>query len=542
MSYYQDKPETLERVQWLIKLRWVAVTGTFVAICVAEALTSSGFFIMPYCLGAVLIACYNLAFSLYAESLSLNYDEKKATKFANLQVSLDLTVLTYFVYLSGGAESPFISFFVFHMITASILLSTKSSYLQAGLATSLCSFILIGEYLRFLPHWNLTILRPNPYGFYLEGRVVAITILELTAMLFLTAYLTNYLAGLLREKQEGIKELSRLLKIGKLLGSTLKLDTILNIILDTAVSETRTTAGSVVLFDEKKDELTLRVARGFSKPFLNKTSSWKIRKGGMTDMILKEGKPFVIGDTSKSELFKNPVAIKEGIKSLIAVPLFTEDRVVGIIYVDDFKPRNFTKSEVRLVSLFATQAAVAVNNAQLHEKTKELAITDGLTKVFNHRHFRETLENEIIRADRYHHPLSLTMMDIDCFKKYNDIYGHFEGDVLLKDISDLLKRYTREMDFVARYGGDEFVIISPETDKERAVEMAERIRVEVVESFFGSEEAYKSVTMSLGVASFPTDAVSVDDLIKKADAALYKAKRAKRNKVCAFVSVSKTGA
>ncbi len=534
MSCFQGKPEILERIRWLIKLRWMMAGGALIAICVAEILMPSDFLVIPYSIMAVLVICYNLAFSFYSESLSLEYNEKKASKFANLQISVDLFALAFVVYLSGGAESPFIFFFVFHMITAGILLSVRESYMKAALASFVCALMMFLEYKLVIPHWNLAILYPKPLGIYLDGRFLSITVLGLSTSVFLTVYITNYLSGLLRKKQEGIKELSTLLNVGKLLSSTLKLDAILDLILDAAISETGTSAGSIALLDEKKGEFTIRAAKGFSKEFLNKTQKWKVRKGGMTDRILRGGEPLVIEDAAKEEIFNNPVGIKEGIKSLIAIPLFTNDREVGILYVDAFKSRKFTESEVRLTSLLATQAAAAINNAQLHEKTRKLAIIDGLTGIYNYRHFRETLENEIKRANRYHHLLSLIMIDVDNFKKYNDAYGHLEGDILLTKIAYLITKHTRGIDIVARYGGDEFVVISPETDKNQAIEVAERVRIEIVDKFFKKKEVYNKVTLSMGVASFPSDAVCVDDLIRKADIALYKAKRTKRNKVRAF--------
>ena len=405
--YFQSKLEIFERIQWLIKLRWIVVACAFMAICVAKILEPLEFTATPYYLVVAFVAGCNLAYAFYTESLSVEDDELKAKRLANIQVSVDLVVLTLVMYLTGGIESPFVFFYVFHMITAGTLLSIRASYLQAALASTLSTSVIILEYFSILPHHGLTILHPLSYDLYLDGRFVITMVIELIIVFFLIIYLTNYLSGLLHKKQEGIRELSTLLDVGKLLGSTLKLDVILDLILNTAISETGTSAGSVALFDEEKGELNIRASKGFSEEFLSRTFKWKVREGGMTDAILKGGKPFVVENASEEAIFNNQVLLAEGIKSLIAVPLFTEGRIVGILYVDDFRPRKFTESEVRLVSIFATQAAVAIDNAQLHEKTKELAIMDGLTGIYNHRHFRETLENEIMRADRYHHSLSL---------------------------------------------------------------------------------------------------------------------------------------
>ncbi|MDO8885642.1 sensor domain-containing diguanylate cyclase [Candidatus Oleimmundimicrobium sp.] len=536
---FQEKLEIFEKIQWLIKLRWIVVSCAFIVIWLTKMLAPTEFFATPFYILAGLIACYNLLFGFYLESLNVEDDEDKAKKFANMQVSLDIAILAMVVYFTGGAESPFISVFILHIITAGISLTTKESFMQATLALTLVTSIVVLEYFSIIPHHELAILYPLPYNQYTDGRFVITIIFKLSIMFFFTVYLISYLSSLLNKKQEGTRELSTLLNISKSLGSTLELDSILNLILNTAISETGTSAGSIALFDEEKEELGVRAAKGFSEEFLNKTLKWKLRKDGVTDMILKGEKPLVIEDSSKEPAFNSSTLLNEGVKSLIAVPLFTDHKTIGILYVDDFKPREFTESEVRLVSFLATQAAVAINNAQFHEKTKRLAITDGLTGVYNHRYFSETLESEAKRANRYHSSLSLTMIDVDDFKIYNDTHGHLEGDILLTKIAYFLVECTREIDLIARYGGDEFAIISPETDKEQAFEMAERIKAEIADKFLKEREIYAIIKLSFGVASLPCDAVDADDLIKKADEALYQAKRAKKKKVYAFKASTK---
>lgn len=164
----------------------------------------------------------------------------------------------------------------------------------------------------------------------------------------------------------------------------------------------------------------------------------------------------------------------------------------------------------------------------------EMSITDSLTGLYNRRYFFQRLLEEINRSERYHHPMSLIMADIDHFKKINDFYGHPYGDLVLREFSELFKNSGRAVDVAARYGGEEFVLILPETTSDDAKILAERIRFRIAEHPFpcsGGENKLK-LTASFGLASYPTEAVTPEELIEKVDSALYRAKHQGRNRVC----------
>ena len=170
---------------------------------------------------------------------------------------------------------------------------------------------------------------------------------------------------------------------------------------------------------------------------------------------------------------------------------------------------------------------------EANEKLKQLAVTDGLTGLYNHRFFQEKLDQEMARGERFGHPVSLCVIDVDHFKAYNDTHGHPRGDEVLKRVAFLLVENVREVDTVARYGGEEFVIILPETAKENAAAVAEKIRSIVERTEFPREQTQPlgRLTVSVGVGSSPTDAKSSQELMDRADEALFRAKAAGRNRV-----------
>ena len=162
------------------------------------------------------------------------------------------------------------------------------------------------------------------------------------------------------------------------------------------------------------------------------------------------------------------------------------------------------------------------------EKSRLLSITDELTQTNNRRYFVGELEKEIERSKRFSRNLSLIILDIDKFKHYNDTYGHIFGDKIIQSVARSLTETIRKIDFVARYGGDEFVIVMPETEKSMANVLAERLQKKFSQDFFKDNETLTKISVSIGIASFPNDANNADQLIHNADLALYNAKEEKR--------------
>ena len=204
---------------------------------------------------------------------------------------------------------------------------------------------------------------------------------------------------------------------------------------------------------------------------------------------------------------------------------------------------NFTHQDVKMMSLVSGQVALAIANSRLYTKTRELSVKDELTGINNRRHFQQMLQIEWKRAVRFQRKLSLTMIDVDHFKEYNDTFGHLQGDLALKTLGNILKKNLREVDTVARFGGEEFVLLLPDTDKHGAIAVAEKVRMLVQQSNFVTDknEDTRLVTISAGIATYPDDVAEMDDLIDRADIALYRAKEKGRNTYQHFTPVINNG-
>jgi diguanylate cyclase (GGDEF)-like protein len=222
-----------------------------------------------------------------------------------------------------------------------------------------------------------------------------------------------------------------------------------------------------------------------------------------------------------------------GVEAGPAVFVPVRQREHGFGYLAVFRARGgprFDSEDVRLLMLMAGWLAMALENMRLAENLEKLAVTDDLTQVYNYRFLKTALRREIKRAGRFAQELSLIMVDVDNLKAYNDRHGHLRGSFLLKEIAGLFSQQVRSWDLVAKYGGDEFTVILPQTGGEGAMVVAERLRAAVEQHAFPLARAGQ-ITVSLGVARFPQEAGDAPGLIQAADRALYVAKQAGRNRV-----------
>ncbi len=218
-------------------------------------------------------------------------------------------------------------------------------------------------------------------------------------------------------------------------------------------------------------------------------------------------------------------------------PIQTGDRPLGLINLMRSRSLPFSAEEIARVQSLCAPFAVAIERARLFEEVHRLAITDPLTGVYNRRYFLDQAAQECQRAQRYHHPTSLIMMDLDHFKQINDSFGHTAGDQVLRFVIAACRENLRAADLLARFGGEEFIILLPETPLEQAHLIAERIRQSIVPAQVITSEGPVQVRVSLGVASSDEQTWLVDDLIKRADQALYQAKALGRNRTQVWMPI-----
>jgi diguanylate cyclase (GGDEF)-like protein len=207
------------------------------------------------------------------------------------------------------------------------------------------------------------------------------------------------------------------------------------------------------------------------------------------------------------------------------------DQVIGMISAQTYQTYDYTPEDQQILEMLAAYSAIAINNARLFAEVRRLAITDSLTGVFNRRYFFTSIQNEFRRSERYGHPLSMMMLDLDHFKAINDTYGHDIGDEIIKEVSQFCQDNIRKLDILARYGGDEFVILLPETNLNHATELAERLRGMIESQSIQIGEMLFQMTISIGVTGIRDESVKMEDFLKNVDQALYAAKEAGRNTV-----------
>jgi diguanylate cyclase (GGDEF)-like protein len=254
---------------------------------------------------------------------------------------------------------------------------------------------------------------------------------------------------------------------------------------------------------------------------------------------IQRGNSILVNDlkSGHTEFSKYNNIVMQGVVSVLLAPLRIHDRVLGLLGILSKNDNGFTGKELRMLTIFASQASIIIQNAALLKKTQELSVTDELTGLYNFRYFKNKIEEEFIRASRYNHNLSLLIFDLDHFKSFNDTYGHPVGNIVLKILAQILKDNSRPTDFICRYGGEEFTLILTETTKENAFICAERIRhkVESKSIFDEKNQPIMSLTITAGVSSFPTDKpFDAKQMIEFADKALYSGKEAGRNRVVLY--------
>jgi diguanylate cyclase (GGDEF)-like protein len=257
--------------------------------------------------------------------------------------------------------------------------------------------------------------------------------------------------------------------------------------------------------------------------------------------VLENKKPirFSLGQKDKSfTSFMRREGMLGSTQSFLMVPLLVRDDTLGVIRLNSGQPETYQSYDQDVLTTIANQTAMALENALMVQQIREMSIRDGLTGLYNHRYFQEKLNEEMVKAGRYNKDLSLLLLDVDHFKKFNDTYGHQEGDKVLRIVSEVVQSTVRtKVDTACRYGGEEFAVILPESDVNVGKDLAERIRKNIASYIFeNTGKNVYHVTVSIGLACYPFDGDDPKKLIHSSDQALYAAKSAGRNCVKPYKS------
>ena len=341
-------------------------------------------------------------------------------------------------------------------------------------------------------------------------------------------------SALLKEELESkTSELTYVLDIARSLASSFELNKVLTKIMERACFLVKAESWAVMLVDEESNELVFELARGKAA---QKPARYRVLPDdGIAGWAAAEKEPKLVPDVKVEKRFTRSLDKATGVKSrsVMAVPILSKGKLLGVMQlINKAGQGGFSPDDLSHVSRLMDQTAIAIDRSRLYQRMEGLVITDDLTKLFNLRYLHRTLEVEIERASRYGISVSLIFMDMDYFKQVNDQYGHVIGSKLLVEVSQQLLKGLRKVDIVARYGGDEFVIVLPQTHIKAATMIAERLRRSIDKHvFLKSENLSLRLTASFGIASYPDHAATKDDLIRLADEAMYRVKNQTRNSV-----------
>ena len=312
-------------------------------------------------------------------------------------------------------------------------------------------------------------------------------------------------------------------------------------ILDQSAGLLKAEQGSLMLIDQETEDLLLSVKKG---AFEGLTNQLRIHRGeGIAGRVAACGEALLVEDLEHDRRIRHKNRLHYKTRSFVSIPLKIGERVIGVLNLSDkMTGEVFNEEDLNLIQAFATHAAIVMDrNVFLNktEKLEKLTITDPLTGLSNRRYLFERLKEELARSERHGHLLSLLMLDLDGFKQCNDTRGHLFGDKVLKDMALTIVTTIRSMDIASRYGGDEFIVILPETGEKVATDIAERLRANVeaelaIASQNNNHGGQEIITASIGIACYPKHGTTIEHLLKNVDSALYLAKKCGKNRIAVF--------
>ena len=326
------------------------------------------------------------------------------------------------------------------------------------------------------------------------------------------------------------KRLAILTDVVKTANSILEPGKVIELVMEKIRQLIPSEAWSLLMVDEEKQELVFEAALGAKG---SDVASHRLKLGeGVAGWVANTGKPAIVNDTKKDRRFTARLDTRTSFatRSILCAPLVSRGRTIGVLEIINKRDGKFTRADLDLMLTLVEPCAIALENAILFQRTEQLTITDDLTKLFNSRYLNLYLGREIKRCKRHGIPLSIIFLDLDGFKGINDQYGHLAGSGTLTEVGLILADGVRESDILARYGGDEFVAVLPETPAAGALVIAERLRRSIEENqFLKSLGLAARISASFGIASYPDHALTPEALIQKADQAMYRVKEREKN-------------
>ena len=336
--------------------------------------------------------------------------------------------------------------------------------------------------------------------------------------------------GMAQQLKKTAQRLAILTDIVKTANSILEPRKVIELIMAKIQQLIPSEAWSMLMVDEEKQELTFELALGEKG---RDVSSFRVKMGeGIAGWVAQTGKPTIVNDTSRDPRFARRFDSQTQFqtRSILCAPLISRGRTIGVVQVINRRGGKFTQADLEVLLTLVEPCAIAIENAILFQRTEQLTITDDLTKLFNSRYLNLYISREIKRCKRHGIPLSVIFLDLDGFKGVNDAYGHLAGSRTLTEVGGILVEAVRESDILARYGGDEFVVVLPETPPSGALVIAERIRRAIESHSFLKDQGLEArISASFGIASYPDHALTPEGLIQKADQAMYRVKERDKN-------------
>jgi diguanylate cyclase (GGDEF)-like protein len=334
------------------------------------------------------------------------------------------------------------------------------------------------------------------------------------------------------DRKRHLQELSIFHEVAKALTSSLNLDSILQTIMEKVAEYFRPDTWSLLMVDEAAEELYFAIAVGDAADALRTV---RLKMGeGIAGWVAKHGEPLIVPDVYTDPRFAKRIDdyTKWQTHSIICIPLKAKHRVLAVIQLINVPMSGFSDNEMFFLKAICDYAAIAIDNARAVERIQELTITDDCTGLYNARHLYKTLESEVYRSARFGYEFTVLFIDLDHFKQVNDTHGHLVGSKLLAEIGFTIKSHLRLIDYAFRYGGDEFVVLLPQTGKDSGLIVARRLLDSFRKSTLLKDDGLNlNIRASIGLASYPEDAKSAHEIIRQADEMMYEVKNRSRDNI-----------